>query len=83
MSVAGVSQGRYSLANVLVGTSGIVTLTVISYYLNQFFLLLIDVVSSFVVGVAEWNWMYSLDFFSSSDFIEAMHIPLLLCNRQT
>ena len=60
MGVAGMSQGRYSLADVLVGTSGIITLAVISYYLNQFFLFLIDVVSSFVVDVAEWNWMYSL-----------------------
>ena len=76
------SLGRYLLADVLVGTSGTITLAVISYYLNQFFLFLIDVVSFFVVGVAEWNWMYSLGvIFLFSDLAEAMHRPLLLRDR--
>ena len=49
-----------------------------SYYLIQFFLFLIDVVSCFVVGIAEWNWMYSLGLiFLFSELIETMHIPLL------
>ena len=48
------------------------------YYPNLYFLFLIDVVSCFVVGVAEWNSMYSLGLiFLFPELIETVHVPLL------